>query len=59
MNGPVAGRVDEVEAAVNSVIDDVATVETTLVLQVLLVLVVDVLDDILETNNNKPQHMRV
>ena len=42
----MAGGVDEVEAAVDAVVDNVAPVEAALVLQVLLVLVVDVLDDV-------------
>ena len=49
----MAGRVDEVEAAVDAVVDDVASVESALVLQVLLVLVVDVLDDVLEAETQR------
>ena len=44
----MSGGVDEIEAAVHAVVDDVAAVESTLVLQVSLELLVDVGDDVLE-----------
>lgn len=44
---------DEVEAAVNSVVDDVPAVETALVVEVALKLVVDVADDGVETERGK------
>lgn len=44
----MASRVDEVEAAMDSVVDNVATVEARLILQVALKLVIDITDDGLE-----------
>lgn len=44
---------DEVETAVNSVVDDVPAVETALVVEVALKLVVDVADDGVETGRGK------
>lgn len=52
-DSPVAERRDEVEAAVNSVVDDVPAVETALVVEVALKLVVDVADDGVETGGGK------
>ena len=43
--------VDEVEAAVDPVVNDVAPVETALILEVLLKLVIYVLDHLLEAKN--------
>lgn len=48
-DSPVAEWRDEVEAAVNSVVDDVPAVEAALVVEVALKLVVDVADDGVET----------
>lgn len=48
----MASRINEVEAAVDSVVNDVATVEAWLVLQVALELVIDVLDNRLEAEIN-------
>lgn len=45
----MASRVDEVEAAMDSVVNYVATVEARLILQVALKLVIDITDDGLET----------
>lgn len=44
----MAKRRDEVEAAVDSVVYDVAPVQTTLIMQVSLKLVVNVVDDCFE-----------
>lgn len=52
-DSPVAERRDEVEAAVNSVVDDVPAVESALVVEVALKLVVDVADDGVETGRGK------
>lgn len=49
VDGPVAERRDEVEAAVNSVVDDVSAVQTALIVEVALKLVIDVTDDGAET----------
>lgn len=48
---PVAHRVYEVEAAVDAVVYDVSPVQTALVCKVFLKLLVNVLDDSLETEN--------
>ena len=40
---------DEVEAAMDSVIDDIATIQAALVVQVTLVLVIDVVKDRIKT----------
>ena len=45
----VAGRIDEIETAVNAIVHNVAPIQTRLVLEVLLKLVVYVLNDWLET----------
>lgn len=45
----MASRIDEVEAAMDSVVNNVATVEARLILQVALKLVIDITDDGLET----------
>lgn len=44
-NTPVAKRGDEIEAAVNSVVDNVSTVQAALIVEVTLKLVVNVTDD--------------
>lgn len=53
----MAGRIDEVETAVNSVVNYVTPVQARLVLQVTLKLVVDVLDDGLETGTSKSSEL--
>lgn len=52
-DSPVAERGDEVEAAVNSVVNDVSAIEAALVVEVALKLVVDVADDGVETGRGK------
>ena len=47
-DSPMTRRVDEVEAAVYTVVDDVSPVQTRLVCEIALELVVYVLDDGLE-----------
>lgn len=49
----MAERGDEVEAAVNSVVNDVSAIEAALVVEVALKLVVDVADDGVETGRGK------
>lgn len=44
-DSPVAKRGDEIEAAVNSVVHNVSTIQAALVVEVPLKLVVDVADD--------------
>ena len=46
---PMPCRVDEVEATVDSVINNMASVESALILQITLELLVDISDDALET----------
>jgi len=41
----MAARVDEVEATVDSAVDNIATIQSTLVLQVFLILSINVLND--------------
>ena len=53
---PMAGGIDEVEAAVNSVVDDVSSVQPTLILKVPLKLVIDVANHRLEAEKDKQQH---
>ena len=48
----MTSRIDEVETAVDSVVNNMAAVESGLILKVALKLVIDVLDDGLETGNN-------
>lgn len=50
---PVAERGDEVEAAVDSVVDDVSAIEAALVVEVALKLVVDVADDGVEAGRGQ------
>lgn len=45
----MAERGDEIEAAVNSVVDDVSAIQPALIVEVALKLVVDVADDGAET----------
>ena len=45
----MADRVDEVEAAVYAVVDDVSSIQTTLILKISLKLIVNILDDLTET----------
>lgn len=45
--------VDEVEAAVDTVVHYVSSIETTLIRQVLLKLIVNVLDDLLEAGRQR------
>lgn len=52
-NLPVAKRGDEIEAAVNSVVYDVSTIKTALVMEVALKLVIDVADNGAETGCEK------
>lgn len=52
-DSPVAERGDEVEAAVNPVVDDVSAIEAALVVEVALKLVVDVADDGVETGRGR------
>lgn len=49
----MAERGDEVEAAVNSVVNDVSAIKTALVMEVALELVVDVADNGAETRGQK------
>jgi len=44
-------RADEIEAAVNSTVDNISSVQPTFVLQILLKLSVDILHDCLEAKN--------
>lgn len=48
----MTSRIDEVETTVNSIVNNVAAVQTRLVLKVALKLVIDVLDDWLEAEAN-------
>lgn len=48
-DSPVAERGDEIEAAVNSIVDDVSAIKTALVVEVALKLVINVADDGAET----------
>lgn len=48
-DSPVAQRGDEVEAAVNSIVNNVSTIQTALVMEVALKLVINVADDGAET----------
>lgn len=49
----MAERRDEIEAAVNSVVNDVSAIKTALVMEVALELVVDVADNGAETRGQK------
>lgn len=48
-DSPMAQWGDEIEAAVNSVVDNVSTIEAALVVEVALKLVIDVADNGVET----------
>lgn len=48
-NSPMAQWGDEIEAAVNSVVDNVSAIEAALVMEVALKLVIDVADNGVET----------
>jgi hypothetical protein len=48
----VPSGIDEVEAAVHTIVDNVTTVKTTFVLKVLLKLAINILDDLLKTKQH-------
>lgn len=50
---PMAKRGDEIEAAVNSVVNDVSTIKTALIMEVALKLVINVADNGAETGWEK------
>jgi len=54
---PVHRWADEIEAAVDSTVDDVSSIQSTFILQILLKLSVDVLHDRLETEHSQT-HIR-
>ena len=51
----MTGRVDKVEAAVDTVVNNVASVESTLIMQVFLKLLIYVLDNRLVTRTETTQ----
>lgn len=46
-------RRDEIKAAVNAIINDVPSVQATLIMQVALKLIIDILNDCFETEEKK------
>ncbi len=50
---PVSSRVDKIEAAVHSIVHDIPSVKTALILEVSLKLVIDVFDYLFETKRKQ------